>query len=117
MTFGIRAKIPRPPGGISLQENIKRFENLIMLTEALSLAVNYRPENWPPALREVYRFTDALIWAGMYQAFKPDSKLVLPDLTSFLPLYTENPQIGLSRLSHHLVEHFLDQGKGWRSSK
>ena len=106
-----RAKIPRPPGGISLQENIKRFESLIMLTEALALAVNYCPENWPPALREVYRFTDGLIWAGMYQALKPSSRLALPDLTFSIPLYTENPQIGLSRLFHHLAEHFLDQGK------
>lgn len=93
----------------NLKTTFERFEQGIMITEALALAIGDH-KNCPIELLEIYRVTDAMVWGAMYMALKPNSSLVLPDLKPFIEDWGQNPTIGLSDLYHHYARHLLLSG-------
>ena len=91
-------------------ENIRRFEEGLMLNEALALSIQFDKSIWTPSLVEAYRENDALIWAAMYSASRPRSRLTLPDSTLEAHSYGNDPKIGLSRLRDQYTLTLMQSG-------
>lgn len=114
--FETTNSIQNPQQRRLIRVNLQRFEQGVMGVEGLAMAAPYRQEYWTPAMVDIYRSTDAIVWGAMFSALKPKSKLMLPNLSDVVDSCEEDPAAGLSRLHINYSTHLLLEGQEGRAA-